>query len=268
MSDVQAVEQDAPPQENEAAVKARRLGWLPKEEFKGDVEHWRSAEDFLERGERLLPLLQRDNDKLHRRLTELEGTLRETREASKELLDFTSKSEERAYKKALAELQAKAEQAAANADPAMVRATLSEIEDLNKSHVKPEAKPQNGVKIDPDIQSWIERESWFNKDRSLNAYATDTYGDLERNKPGMSTAEKLAETKRLTMEKFPEKFGINPSRSAPAAVGSPTGAVATRKKGHTYEDLPAEAKKACDKFVKTIPGYKREDYLKDYEWDD
>lgn len=260
-----------PPAENEVEVRARRLGWVPKDEFRGDPDKHRSAEEFLERGETLLPILKRDNEKLHGIVSRLEGDLRETKEATKELLAFTGKSEERAYKRAREELEGRVQQAAQNADPAAARQAMDEMARLDNEHRKPAQAAQTerqGQQVDPEIQEWIGRERWFTSSPVLGAYATDIYGELERSKPGMSKSELLAETKRRTQEKFPEKFGINPMRSAAPAVDSPSGGTVTqRKKGKTYEDLPAEAKKACDKFVRTIPGYTREQYVKDYEWD-
>ena len=274
MSDVNTaadVTETTPPPENETETKARRLGWVSKDEFKGDPEHHRSAAEFLERGERLLPLLQRDNDKLHRKISEMEGLLRETRESSKELLEFTSKSEERAYERAKREIQAKIEQAAANADPASVRTEIANLDALNEQHRKPPQKTeakQTAPQVDPEIQDWISKESWFNpKNPTLYSFATETYGELERSKPGVSIAERLAETKRLTTEKFPEKFGINPKRDAAASVGTPSGNTQAKRNAKSYENLPEEAKRACDKFVKTIPGYTKEKYCKDYDWD-
>ena len=53
------------------------------------------------------------------------------------------------------------------------------------------------------------------------------------------------------MERFPGKFGINPKRDGASTVNEPSGGALQRKKaGKTYEDLPAEAKKACDKFAR------------------
>jgi len=122
--------------------------------------------------------------------------------------------------------------------------------------------------VDPIIQDWISKEEWFNRDRSLNAYAVDVFGVLERDHPGMSKAEMLAETKKRTVDKFPEKFGINPMRENAAAVGEPKGGNSSpRKRGKSYDDLPPEAKHACDKFVKTIPGFTKEKYVADYDWE-
>ena len=274
MSDTHAAEAaqetivDAQP--NEMETKARRLGWVPKDDFRGDPDRWRPADEFLERGERILPLVLKDNDRLHGRLSELETMLKETRESSKELLAFTSKAEERAYTRAKAEIEAKIEAAAATADPNAVRQGMRELDQLNADHVKPEPKKEAdkpAVNIDPVIQDWIKKEEWFTKSPALNTYATEVFGEIEREKPGLTRSEMLAETKRRTMDKFPEKFGINPKRDEAAAVASPSGAVARKSKGKSYDDLPAEAKKACDKFVRTIPGYTRDKYVKDYDWD-
>lgn len=274
MSDVHAAEAPdvtkAAPEPNEAETKATRLGWVPKDEFKGDPDRWRPAEEFLERGERILPLVLKDNDRLHKRLGDVEAMLRETKEASKELLEFSTKSEQRAYERAKAEIQSKIEAAAATADPNAVRQGMRELDELNAEHVKPAPKKDESAPVvaDPVIQDWMAKEEWFTKSAVLNTYATDVFGELERSAPGMSKSELLAETKKRTMEKFPEKFGINPKREEAAAVASPSGQTATvRRDKRTYDNLPADAKRACDKFVKTISGYTREQYCKDYDWD-
>src|SRR5580698_7384300 len=104
MSDVSGAEET--PRPNESEVEARRLGWVGKDEFKGDPDKWRPADEFLDRGRRILPIVLKDNEKLQRRIGVLESKLNETAEATKELLAFTSKSEERAYKRAASDIQA------------------------------------------------------------------------------------------------------------------------------------------------------------------
>lgn len=265
MSEAETVETT---QENDAEVRARRLGWVPKEDFKGDPERWRPADEFLSRGETLLPILRRDNEKLHDKLSKFERMLAEKDEATKELLDYTRKSEERSYARAKAEIEERIAQAAANADPATVRAEMAKLDALEKP---PEPKSTETKKpdagIDPVIQEWIGEKDWFRADAALNAYATQVFGELERDVPGQSTKDRLAEVERRTQAKFPEKFGINPKREGAAAVATPSGETRERKKGKTYDDLPEDAKRACDRFVKMIPGYKREDYVKNYDWD-
>jgi hypothetical protein len=271
MSDIQGA-QDAPENApNETEVRARRLGWVDKDEFKGDPEHWRPAEEFLERGEKVLPIALRNNDRLQRQLDRVEAELRETKDSAKALVEFTSKSEQRAYERAKREIEARIEASAANADTNAVRGAMQELAELDKQHApapkKTETQTQT-IQIDPEIQDWISRETWFNRDRALNGYAIDQFEVIQRDKPGLTIAEVLAETKRRAVEKFPEKFGINPNRDGAAAVAAPSGGNgATRKNAKSYENLPPDAKKACDKFVKTIPGYTKEKYVADYDWE-
>ncbi len=185
-------------------------------------------------------------------------------------MEFTNKTEQRAYERAKSEIMSRVEQGAANADPNMVRAGMQELDALNKEHApakKREEPKQQAQGIDPSIQDWIDKEKWFLRDNTLKVYATDVYAQLEREKPGMEITDILAETKRRTMDKFPEKFGVNPARESAAAVGTPSGAEGRRKSGKSYADLPAEAKHACDKFVRTIPGYTKEKYVADYDWE-
>lgn len=262
--------------ETDVEVKARDYGWVPKEEFKGPEDKWRPAEDFVKWAEDVGRLPKSEFDSIKREFPALKNQnkalqdeLGEIRKTLTEFVEFSSKAEERSYARARKDIEAKIEQAAANADPAAARAAMAELDALKPEPKKPERteQRQETPQIDPVIQDWIAKEDWFNRDRTLNSFATDVFGELEREKPGVSRAEILAETKKRTMDKFPEKFGINPDRDRPAAVGAPSGNVKPAKRGKGYDDLPAEAKVACDKFVKQIPGYTREKYIKDYDWD-
>lgn len=274
MSDVQHAEDvnNGPdPHEQEA----RDYGWAPKEEFKGPESKWRPAEEYLgwaKQAGRLprkefdelknqFPAIRQENQQLKTQLGEVQDTL-------KQFVEFSSKAEERAYNKAKTEIEQRIEQAAANADPVAARQATQELQAL-----KPEAPRVAATTVkptvigDPVIQDWIDKEEWYRKSPTLNSFATEVFGDLEREKPGASKAELLAETKRRTVEKFPEKFGINTMREGAAAVATPSGqAVARKSTKKTYEDLPADAKQACDKFVRTIPGYTREKYIQAYDW--
>jgi len=264
---------DGARQESEAEVKARRLGWVPKEEFKGDPDKHRSAEEFLERGETILPILQRDNKRLHDGFNKLEKELRETRESAAGVEELVRKQAEREYKKTLRDLERKLDAAIETADVTQARQIRAEITELQtgepapKREQKPIGEPDKPA-VDPEIQSWINDNDWFNKSAALRSYMSEEFGDLEKRNPGATKAEILAEAKRRTVDKFPEKFGINPKRESAASVAAPSADGSKPKKGgRTYDDLPAEAKKACDKFVRTIPNYTREKYCAAYDWD-
>jgi hypothetical protein len=255
-----------------AETKARRLGWVPKEEFRGDPDKHRSAEEFLRRGEEILPILQRDNKRLHENFGKVEKELKETRETLQSFAEFTQKNAEREYKKSLRELEARLDAAIETADVTQARQLRKEIAELDGGPPAPKPKPEpvgepDKPAVDPEVASWIEQNDWFNKSASLRTYAVEEFGELEKRYPGKSQTELLAEVKQRTVDRFPDKFGINPKRENAAAVASPSAEGARRKAGKTYDDLPSEAKKACDKYVRTIPNYTRDKYVKDYEWD-
>lgn len=254
---------------SEAEEKAIRLGWVPKDQFKGDPDKWRPAEDFLERGVNMLPLLQRDNEKLHRGMSRLEKRLEEQNRTFEEFQKFTENAEKRAYERARSELESRLDGAIQTADVVAAQQARKELAALENERPKPVEKPREDdkPKVDPVFKDWMDENPWFNSDPALAGYATKVFGQLERTQAGKSHAELLAETKKKVQEKFPEEFGINPKREAAASVASPNeGGGSTRKKGKTYADLPADAKKACDRFVKTIPGYTVEKYLSSYDW--
>jgi hypothetical protein len=261
---------DAHPELTDVEQRAMRLGWVPKDQFKGDPDKHRSAEEFLDRGVNMLPLLQRDNEKLHRGMSRLEKRLEEQSRVFEEFQKHSEQALEREYKRGKSEVEARLDRAIQEADVAGAQQARRELADLENDKPKPverKAEPEK-QQADPDIQEWMGENAWFNKDQTLTAYAGEIFGELERTQTGRTRRDLLAETKKKVMERFPEKFGINPRREAASAVGEPSGGTGgTKKKGKTYDDLPADAKKACDKFVRTIPNYTREKYVASYDWD-
>lgn len=265
----QVVNDDAQPEFTDVEQRAMRLGWVPKDQFKGDPDKHRSAEEFLDRGVNMLPLLQRDNEKLHRGMSRLEKRLEEQSRTFEEFQKFSQQGMEREYKRGKAEAEAKLDTAIQNADVAGAQQARRELAAIEEARPQPvqERKEPDKPKVDPVFQDWMDENPWFNSDQALQGYAGKQYSILEKKYPGRAPRELLDETKKLVMDKFPEEFGINPRREAASAVSEPSGAGQQRKKGRTYADLPPDAKKACDKFVRTIPGYTREKYIETYDWD-
>lgn len=259
-------------QPDQAVVdRARRLGWRPQDEYRGTRE-WVPADKFIETAENELPVLRenfrrldsryvKDVGDLNKKIEDMQGVLKDFRE-------FSTRAEQRAYEKAKREIEEKRDVAVAHADTESFKAAQRELEELDKT-AKPKPVEAEKPKVDapdPAITSWIAENPWFTTDATMMAYAKAQDQFLMTAKPGLSVAERLAEVKDRTKKEFPDKFG-NPKREQATTTVAEPGAPPTRqKKGKTYDDLPADAKAACDKFVKSIPGYKREDYLKDYDW--
>lgn len=267
-----------------AEERARRMGWVPKEEFRGDPTRWRPAEAFVARAENELPVaqatlrrLERDALAKDRKIESLITNVAELTETLTEFRVFATKGEERAYKRAKAELETQFAAKVADGDVAGATAVRDEIAALGEPPAAPATKTAEQRReeaaaaatqtMDPITVQWIADNAWFNRDQTLNAFATNLHGVLLQTQPTMTLEENLSEVARRTRMAFPEKFPAARRANAAATVEQPTG---TRRQGGSgapgYDDLPADAKKACDRFVKTIPGYKREDYVAQYDW--
>src|ERR1700722_6616536 len=150
MSDVegaQAAPDNAP---NEAEVEARKMGWVAKDEFKGAADKWRPAEEFLDRGKRILPIVLKENERLQRNLDRVKDDLKELRDSTKQLVEFHTDAAKREYERGRREIEAKIEAAAANADANTVRQEMVNLDNLTKQNTPPAKKvEQQQPQIDP-----------------------------------------------------------------------------------------------------------------------
>lgn len=255
--------------------RAKRMGWTPKEKFKGDPDRWISAEDFVARGENELPILRERNRTLDRRLEnterELSGlktTMGEQTAVLTEFRDFARKGEERAFTRAKAELEAQHRRQVAAADVDGADATRRELVELETTKpAKPAADPlrekPKTPDVHPEVLEFVEREPWFKANATMRAVAIARHTELFQEQPNLSMSDNLAEVKREIQRRFPEKFD-NPARRQAAAVSEPSTTGPRKSNGRGYADLPAEAKKVCDRYLKQIPGYTKEEYCKTY----
>lgn len=260
--------------------RARRMGWRPLEEYGGNKARWVDARTFVQRGETELPILRERFRKMDTELVSTQGQvkelttkLQESAEVLTELRDLSRTSEDRAYRRAMAELQNRERQAVREAD----EATYNQVQVEKAELVAPPAAPRReaaparpvepapapaAIRPNPVIEQWVAENSWYQSDHTLHMYARDMDVIVERDHPGWEMSDKLAEVKRRVMAKFPEKFD-NPRRVAPAAVAA-SSAPAPRPKGKTLKDLPPEARAAFVKFKKQMPNYTEKEYVDMY----
>lgn len=226
---------------SEVEQKAAKMGWTPKEEFKGDPAKWRSAEDFVDRGENMLPIVKA-------RVNAQQKEIEELRTAMKQFGEYHSKTEQRAYEKAMADLRQQRADAIAAADgvafdkvDSQIEAMRREIEDKAKiAEVKPDASQ------DPEYMQWEAENKWV-KDKELEKYAIEIGEKLRDSGIKAVGREFLDLVGKRVKSLFPEKFE-NPRRtSAPSVEG---GIPAPRKGGKTYADLPADARASCERMAK------------------
>lgn len=239
-------------EEQEYTEKAKSQGWVPKEEFKGDETKWVDAKSFVERGENILPILRERNEKLL-------GDVSELKNSFKELQEFYKNSEERQYQKALQDLKRKQMEAVETADVDGYKSAHDEIAELEKTRVKKEVP-----KEPPEMNDFRKRNAWYDADMEM----TDTADALGAAfvKKGVPYGKMLELVEQKMKQIYPEKFP-KPKENFQAFEGAGESMGLPRKSmAKTYETLPPEAKKQCDKFV--AQGIlTKEDYVRDYAWD-
>ena len=268
MSEENSVESTEIVQPSEAEVKARRLGWVPQEEFKGNPEQWRDADAFLQRGEEIHGYLKADLDRLHSTLTAKDRELSEIRQTMDEFRKFHNETEARAYKRAIEELKQLKVSAIEQGDGGKVVEIDEQIDQLKEAQKKPTQEPtKNPSQVNQEYLDWLPSNRWYAEDRELQELA-DGFGEIvKKNNPNLVGKAFLEEVTKKVKKAAPEKFE-NPARNNPSVGTSSDNRAASpsSKKKKSYDNLPADAKYHCDKFVKQ--GLMTVDqYVKEYEWD-
>lgn len=241
---------------DEIEQEALAMGWKPKSQFKGPEDKFVSAAEYVERGKTIMPFLRKELAGAYKKIESLE-------QAVSKSIEHISKADQRAYARARAELEVELEQAAANGDTEGVKAVTKDIVALEKEVTADAAKaaPTSNAEFD----AWKGDNAWYGTDRALSAAFDALCKDVFED--GYTTPKAgLKEATSRLKENFPEKFAKpeNPNRKAPAVVEGAR--LQAPRSGKTYADLPPEAKRMCDEFVRDIRGFTREKFIKDYQW--
>lgn len=247
--------------------KARSQGWVPQDEWRGDPEKWRPADEFVKRGEELLPVALERSRTAERKAQELEARLaakeRETEEklARLERMSTTALQRQReqlenAYRHAMREAVTSGD---TQRFDQLERDRTTAVADFDKQFVEqaqPQRQPGQPAPLPPEIErqvsSWVQQNEWFNRDPELNQVAQIAHQRLLREKPGLSIAENLAETAKYVRQRYPDKFGTSERQIIAPMVESGGGRMAatsgSRAKGAT--DLPSDVRAVGERYVK------------------
>lgn len=155
-------------------------------------------------------------------------------------------------------------------------------------------------KIQPEVVEWVKNNDWFNTNDEANALAVTFHRKLLATRKDLSLAENLEMVTAEVRKRYPELFddppptrkangagdddagGESTKRGAAAVTESSVGSAAGGGGGgggagkRTYANLPADAKAACDRFVKTMikgpdgkekPMMTRDEYVAQYPWE-
>ena len=257
--------------------EAESQGWVPKEKFRGNEADWVDADVFVKRGREILPILRKNNENLIKDLNATKEQLKEFRQAAEEFKQFQRETYERKvneYELRIQEIKESRAQAISDGDGQKVNA-LDDALDLAKEEykeAKQAVKDADVVKtpepvqaeIDPGLQAWLDRNTWFGEDKRMTAVVNGIGESLRVEFPMLKGKPFLDKLDEVLAEEFPNKFGKKQSPSSRVESGSGR---QSRSGGNaqSYDNLPSEAKSACDRFVKQKL-MTREQYVADFDW--
>jgi chromosome segregation ATPase len=247
---------------------ARAQGWKGPEEFSGPPEKFKSAEDFLKVAEDYAPVSRERNRYLTEQLEKLNQKYEQTQSTLHKLADHHKKTAQLAYKRALRELSQKRQEAVELGDTDTFKKVDEEIQELQAAKPEDEISPANSGQSaqshQETLDKWVSENEWFVNDITLHQAAIAAGNILSIKHPTMSPEKQLAEIKKMVMEQYPEKFESDKaSKVSPVLGGDNYSGSGGRGRKKSYSDLPGDAKKACDDFVKQGLMTK-DDYVKEY----
>lgn len=243
-------------EERDYEAEASEQGWTPKESWKGPEDKWANAQVFVERGEKIAGILKSKNTRLEDRITKLETANRDFGEYHKQTLASQRKKDA----ERIDDLKGKLAQSITDGDGQAYTKFSNDIENIKSEQPAPTDDAQAWNRM---AQEWAVENRWYADNPKLATYADGLSDQIRAD--GYTGKAYFSELTRRAEEAFPEDFS-NKNRSKPNSIETGQArAVISEKK--TYDDLPADAKAACDDFVKQ--GFmSRDDYVGTFEFEE
>ena len=235
--------------------RAKEMGWVPEDQFRGDKSLFQPAEEFVKRADQIVPIMRNQMRRYEEKISDLRHEISTHKDTVERIIKMSEKAQEIAYRKAKDELEAKQIEAVTNGDTEAYLRFKRESDNLKepeKVELPKSVEQQAGNQEPPEFKEWSKENQWYRTDEEATLFA-DAYATKHPYK-GSSPAEYVAwleSAKGATQRAFPHKF-TNPARQSPSAVntgGLRGDAGATVPKKNSYENLPAEAKKQCNKEI-------------------
>jgi hypothetical protein len=243
----------------EIVQRAKGMGHIPKEEFRGDPEKWVDAEKYVERAENLMPILKSQLGKYEGEISTLKATVASQTKTTEQILKMNEKTQKLAYDMAVKDVTEKQAKFVEDGNVDEWRRLEGEKEQIAKPEpVKIEEPEQN-----PAFNQWHTGNEWYLKDEGMTDYANLHAQRITKANPSMPYDEVLTEVEKKIKDTFPQKFE-NPNREKPSVVDSGATREIAPKQGNTYNDLPADAKAICKQNVDQGLYKSKEDWVKSY----
>lgn len=223
---------------------------------------WTDAKTFVEKGERIAGIVRskadRERTQFENRIAKLESTNREFGEYK----DAQLKRSEDRNKDLLNELSLRRSQAVTDNDGDAFYKLDREIDQVRESMVPPSSN--GGPQPNPLFDAWRINNEWYDNDPVLRAIADGIEGEIAQR--GYTGQAYYDEVTRRVKDMSPDSFGNKRQKGATDVEQGGELETKPDSDARVYDNLPPEAKAACDKFV-TSGHTTKESYCASYEWD-
>lgn len=209
---------------------AAELGWAPKDQFKGDPERWKPADEFIRAGRDIQQTLSR----------ELRTVRQEVERFGRVAADIT---EDRVRQRDQ-HWQAKLAEAVDAGDHEGARQATQEIAKLAAQQPAQPASPPS------EVADWVSRNEWFTKDPLAAMRAREVTDRLAQQ--GMSVPQQLEAAERAIRKEFPEHFAA-PAKQPPATQTGQSRKAAPSNRARGFADMPAESQQMARDMVRRNP---------------
>lgn len=260
-------------------AEAKIFGWVPKDDFRGDESQWIDAETFVKRGREINPILKKNNDRLMQELRKRDGEIAEMRGSLDEFGKMYTKMSETAYQRAIQDVKAQLRNARTEGDVDLVEQLEEQRDALveESKNIKPPVKPapqqqQVNPQAQQALQDWVGENKWYNQDKNPDmVFAADGIAlKLSKSRPDLVGTRAFLDNVTDELKRvMPDRFK-NPNRAAGSPVAGGTSGASQQSKGKKgYNDLPADAKLACDRMTTPgkpgfIKGFTKDKYVQNY----
>ena len=236
--------------EEQILSEAMKQGYNP--DYDGDNK--KSPKEYLEVSFNHNKMLKERNEKLSEKIEQLNDQI-------ERLVSFQTEQKNKAVQAAIEQLKVERREAITDGDHEKVEQIDEKIQAEQQSTV---ANSQHSS----ILNAWLVQNPWYKSDENLAIEADIIAQQLFQTGRFSSSNKDYEKLLSIVESKVKSQFSDhfkNPKKDNPPEVDSGEEPHISQVK-HTYAELPPEAKRACDGFVRDKIMTK-EQYLEIYEWD-
>lgn len=201
---------------------ASRMGWVPKDKFRGEESDWKPADKFILDGNDIKSAQSRELKEMRRTL----DTVARTTGA------------------VMAErLKSQADALAAKYEGAVERGDTKEAAEALREHDQVMSRAQSSTASEPAAEAiqWVDKNAWMKPGPSFDPVAAQRAVQIcdQYAKAGLPAADQVAKTEAVMRREFPHLFPDTATKKDPPGVNEPAARTAmAQKRGKTAADMP------------------------------